>query len=88
MAGAQDWRHDAACIEVDTELFFPEPGEPTAPAKRICAGCPVRAECLSFALARREPHGVFGGLSVGERRHLLRQSRTAVHAGGSQTDAA
>lgn len=88
MAGAQDWRHEAACIEVGTDLFFPEPGEPTAPAKRICAQCPVRTECLTFALTTREPHGVFGGLSVGERRQLLRQSRKAVHTGGSRTDAA
>jgi WhiB family transcriptional regulator, redox-sensing transcriptional regulator len=87
MAG-RSWRLDARCAEVDAELFFPEPGEPAAPAKRICAGCPVRVECLDYALAAREAHGVFGGLSAQERLRLLRKPRVAVVAEGGQSDVA
>lgn len=42
-----------------------------ARAKAICAGCPVMAECRSYALEIREPHGVWGGMSETERRVLL-----------------
>jgi WhiB family redox-sensing transcriptional regulator len=84
----RSWRLDAVCAEVDPELFFPEPGAPTSPAKRICAGCPVRVECLDYALAAREAHGVFGGLSAQERLRLLRRPRTRVVAAGGQPDVA
>ena len=39
-----------------------------AQAKAICARCRVRPECLRFALATREAHGVWGGTSEEERR--------------------
>ena len=51
-------------------------------AKAVCARCDVRAECLSFATATVQDHGVWGGTSEEERRAArrarLRQSRTAV----------
>lgn len=65
------WRRDAACSHVDPELFYPEKGGSAAAAKRICEGCPVRAECLVWALERGERFGVWGGLSERERRRLL-----------------
>lgn len=43
------------------ELFFAESPAILDQAKRLCLGCPVRAECLAGALERREPHGVWGG---------------------------
>jgi WhiB family redox-sensing transcriptional regulator len=42
-------------------------------AKAICARCDVRENCLRWALAAREPYGVWGGLSTEEREALLRQ---------------
>ena len=44
-----------------TSLFFSEELQDIAAAKRICALCPVLAECLEGALERREPWGVWGG---------------------------
>ncbi|MGW5652591.1 WhiB family transcriptional regulator [Streptomyces humi] len=46
-------------------------------AKSVCAGCPVRLECLAHALDHREEHGVWGAMTERERRALLR-SRPAV----------
>lgn len=43
---------------------------PTAKAKAICVGCPVRDLCLDRALARREGHGVWGALSARDRSVL------------------
>ncbi len=66
------WRDSAACAGVDPELHFPEKGGSTREAKRICASCPVKVECLTYALERSERWGVWGGLSERERRRLLR----------------
>lgn len=66
----QSWRMRAACRTADPALFFPELGESAGAAKRICADCPVRAECLAFAVASGERFGVFGGLSERERHGM------------------
>ncbi len=55
----------------------PEREAREARAKTICARCPVREECLSWALAIREPHGVWGGRSESERKQLLLGKRFA-----------
>jgi WhiB family transcriptional regulator, redox-sensing transcriptional regulator len=74
------WVADAVCAQTDPDAFFPERGESTALAKATCVGCPVRAECLAWALDQHEVHGVWGGLSPRERRALLR--RRAVEPRG------
>ena len=50
-----------ACWSEDPDLFFAESPADVERAKAICTGCPVRSACLSGALARREPWGVWGG---------------------------
>jgi len=75
-----DWRHDAACRDTDPELFFPisevGPGaRQLAAAKEVCAGCPVRAQCLRYALDNGLDHGIFGGTTELERRELTRARR-------------
>ena len=40
-------------------------------AKAVCAGCPVRQECLDTALTQNERYGIWGGLTDVERRRLL-----------------
>jgi WhiB family redox-sensing transcriptional regulator len=67
-----DWRVDARCTQVDPEIFYPDKGGTTKGAKRVCAGCPVRANCLEFALDHDERWGVWGGLSQRERERLLK----------------
>ena len=72
-----DWREDAACRDHDPELFFPEgTGVPaqrqTDEAKLVCKPCPVRAQCLGFALRQGEGFGVWGGTNVAERRAMRR----------------
>lgn len=62
------WQNRASCAQTDPEAFFPEKGGSTREAKRICLGCEVRAECLEYALERDERFGIWGGLSVRERR--------------------
>lgn len=51
---------DLPCTE-DPELFFAESPEDVETAKAMCRGCEARLACLTGALERREPWGVWGG---------------------------
>ena len=78
-----NWRHLAACLKEDPELFFPigvsrPVRAQVRKAKEVCAGCPVRDPCLRWALETGVDHGVWGGLSEEERRSMKR--RTARRA--------
>lgn len=64
------WRDSALCAQVDNDLFYPEKGGSTRPAKSLCERCEVRQQCLDFAVANDERHGIWGGLSERERRRL------------------
>lgn len=84
-----DWRDDAACANECPELFFPVGRSRAAQmqialAKRICADCPVKTECLRHAVEYDEQDGIWGGLDTHERRVLVasvnRQSAAQVHA--------
>ncbi len=75
-----EWVHRAKCKDEDPELFFPI--GTTGPAatqideaKAVCMQCPVRMECLEWALATGQDAGVWGGLSEEERRALRRTRR-------------
>ena len=67
----------ALCAEVDPELFFPEKGQPSAPAKAVCARCPVTALCLA-TFGPLVADGVVGGLTAQERRQQRRTNRPAA----------
>ncbi|HXC18285.1 MAG TPA: WhiB family transcriptional regulator [Acidimicrobiales bacterium] len=75
-----DWTDAAACRNSEGALFYPADSaerkedrlERELVAKRICASCGVREECLEAALARHESYGIWGGLNEFERRGLLR----------------
>lgn len=69
------WYKEALCRGVNADLFYPERGEPTGPAKAVCAQCPVKDECLETALRDGERFGVWGGKSERERRRIRRERR-------------
>ncbi|MFI5825392.1 WhiB family transcriptional regulator [Streptomyces rishiriensis] len=76
-----EWLRAAACVGEDPELFFPVgttgPAlREAAVAKRVCARCPVRAECLSYALGTAQTSGVWGGTGEEERAELFRTARS------------
>jgi WhiB family transcriptional regulator, redox-sensing transcriptional regulator len=59
----------AACRGLDPGLFDPDPMDHSsvAAARQVCAGCPVRIDCLALALATPGTHGIWGGLTQPER---------------------
>ena len=74
-----EWRERAACLAYPAILFFGVDDAETPAerrvredeAKRICATCEVRDECLDYALATKEPYGIWGGLTELERKARL-----------------
>ena len=68
------WAAYAACRDADADLFFSSADEAIATALTICAGCPVRDECLEWALETRVRYGVWGGATERDRRRMLRRS--------------
>lgn len=74
LAESTAWQEEALCAQTDPEAFFPERGASPRQAKKVCAQCPVQAECLDFALEHNETFGVWGGLTEKERRRLRRSA--------------
>lgn len=69
----QHWRRHAKCgdlplAEAD-RLFFVDVGRRSTEAKTYCSTCPVRRECLTFAITYNEV-GIWAGFTVKERKSL------------------
>ena len=69
------WMQKAACRGQGFDDWFStdEVGEEPDAARLVCAGCPVRPECLDYALDCSIRHGLWGGLSPRERAALNRR---------------
>nr|WP_277605632.1 WhiB family transcriptional regulator [Glycomyces sp. L485] len=78
LGNVPEWQVRALCAQTDPEAFFPEKGGSTRDAKRICARCEVKENCLQYALEHDERFGIWGGLSERERRKIKRQAREAA----------
>lgn len=71
------WQEGAICATDDVHIlniFFHDEDSPedyTPEAKRICGNCPVRRECLQYALDNEERFGVWGGADETTRRWAL-----------------
>jgi len=74
------WRARAACRNLDTEIFFPDSEADAGPALSVCATCPVRNECLDWAIATRQHDGVWGGTTESERKRIRRRRAAAARA--------
>jgi WhiB family redox-sensing transcriptional regulator len=81
----RDWRCDAACADVDPEIFYPLDLDPTGPAvtaaRQVCAGCPVRLDCLLDVLEGEDPSrrwGITAGLTPDERAAVFAGRRISA----------
>jgi hypothetical protein len=67
-----DWQKDAMCAQTDPEAFFPEKGDSSLKAKKLCLlGCEAIQQCLVYALNNKEEFGVWGGHSKVERGAII-----------------
>lgn len=65
-----NWRDNAACANTDPDAFFPQKSRSGNDAKRVCATCPVREQCLQWALENNMRFGIWGGMTDNERRRI------------------
>jgi WhiB family transcriptional regulator, redox-sensing transcriptional regulator len=75
LTASAGWASLGAYRDSDPDLFFPIAStgpalQQIAEAKAVCARCPVRACCLSYALETGQDAGVWGGASAEERRKI------------------
>jgi WhiB family redox-sensing transcriptional regulator len=64
------WMDKAACKDMDREVFFPLTVAESLKARRVCYECPVRRECLEYAINDPYIYGVWGGLTEKQRRRV------------------
>lgn len=63
-----EWRDQAACKGMDTQLFFPNKGQVPRLALATCNLCPVKLDCADEANKdKRNIQGVWGGTTHRER---------------------
>jgi WhiB family redox-sensing transcriptional regulator len=74
----ESWRAFAACRNADPSIFFPSSDLFSNRAKLICSTCPVKEQCLAWAVATSQRDGIWGGKTPKERRRI---ARTAASAG-------
>lgn len=80
------WQAQAACRDADPELFFPTSDDFTAvenpaqlsDAAKVCHGCPVRRECLTYAVDSGQRHGIWAGHTPAQLRSIRRSRRAGV----------
>lgn len=73
-----DWRDQGLCRNHDQpDLWYASDADQAAVAQAvsICVTCPVVQECAQAAFARREPHGIWGGMTARQRTYALRKAR-------------
>nr|WP_078278565.1 WhiB family transcriptional regulator [Mycobacteroides franklinii] len=70
LTASLSWQDRAACRGLPTSWWFPEQGgsRECQLAKAICHGCPVKAQCLQYAIDVHDQHGIYGELSLRDRR--------------------
>ncbi len=80
-----EWHQRAACRGVGVDAFVLTPGKGRWPEydRRLCLTCPVRVECLDYALANPDLQGLFGATTGDERKAMRKAMRrpraTPVH---------
>jgi WhiB family transcriptional regulator, redox-sensing transcriptional regulator len=79
------WAERALCAQADPGAWFPGKSQRglTQLAKRICARCPVRAQCLEYALSGADTWGgiatgIWGGTTPRQRDRLRQQRKAAA----------
>lgn len=70
-----DWMERGNCARTNDRRFFSDSGstaqaDQNAVRKEFCNSCPVKTECLNYAIDNRIDNGVWGGASERERRRI------------------
>lgn len=71
------WMADALCSQTAPDVFFPESGESSTPAKQVCRQCPVADLCLVYAQEIKPQWGIWAGYSVGQLARMRQKANAA-----------
>lgn len=77
-AHAPTWQRDAACANDNAthlDKMYVTDDRVARENRTICFRCPVRIECLEYAVVLREPYGIWGGTTERQRKSLYRELR-------------
>lgn len=85
LASRPSWMRDALCAEHPEVSWFPERGEPAAPAKALCQQCLVKAECRSWAVDQGASLDGVWGATVPHQRRQMRSGVQGCAPDGSVT---
>lgn len=70
----EDWKLRGLCrTDGDPDLWFPYREGDSKYAAAVCRDCPVKQECLDYAIAAGENYGVWGAKTPTQRKHLAEQ---------------
>ena len=64
------WQDAALCSQTDPEIFYPETTGDALYARRVCVTCPVRQQCLNYAMETEDLYGIWGGTTRDDRRRI------------------
>lgn len=79
-----EWHARASCRGIGDDLFFPRVGGPhdqNGKAKLICSSCPVKEDCLQFAVETKPTSGIWGGMTHDEVRRYRRRVNDRTRRG-------
>lgn len=81
-----EWLSEALCLKlgIPTEWFYPDEEsrqyEHEAEVVEVCDQCPVRPQCLDYALRSNEEFAIWGGAKVNQRVKIKTKQRVGWDA--------
>ena len=66
------WREKRACAGMATANFFPQTRGIAKKTIAVCDECPVKWDCLNYAVINGIEHGIWGGTTESQRIHVIR----------------
>ena len=86
MIAGREWVQDAVCRGTphSNEMMFSFSRQGIELAQMLCSTCPVRVQCLRYAIRQGEDHGVWGGVEAKDRYQLRRGKlrKVRMYVGG------
>jgi WhiB family redox-sensing transcriptional regulator len=73
-----DWATYGACNYQPRNLMYTKGAKRVQKAKKVCATCPVAAECLEWAIENDEIFGIWGGMTRRERMQLVKEAKESA----------
>lgn len=80
MDASLQWSTDARCRGLDAGRFFAKAAKDANEAVKVCTRCPVRSECLDYAIDNELEFGVWGGLTERQRRAYVKRLAADVES--------